>query len=97
MPETGWHYWWQRDLEGQAKYIFYVELPGGIQVSWHGMDMSDMLDVPETMYKEWDGRVASTLPKIVKCIGDICPAILEDKFDAGKCARQLEHLCDVQT
>lgn len=90
LPDTGWHYWWQRDEEGQAEYIFYVELPGEIQVSWHGMDVSDMTGVPETMYKEWDGQVASTLPKIVKCIGDICPAILEEKFDRKKCSAQLD-------
>lgn len=90
LPDTGWHYWWQRDKEGQAEYIFYVELPGEIQVSWHGMSVSDMKDVPETMYKEWDGQVASTLPKIVKCIGDICPAILEEKFDRKKCSGQLD-------
>lgn len=90
LPDTGWHYWWQRDEEGQAEYIFYVELPGEIQVSWHGMDVSDMTGVPETMYKEWDGRVASTLPKIVKCIGNVCPAIVEEKFDRKKCSEQLD-------
>lgn len=90
LPDTGWHYWWQRDEEGQAEYIFYVELPGEIQVSWHGMSVSDMEGVPETMYKEWDGQVASTLPKIVKCIGDVCPAILEEKFDRKKCSAQLD-------
>jgi hypothetical protein len=90
LPDTGWHYWWQRDEEGQAEYIFYVELPGEIQVSWHGMSVSDMEGVPETVYKEWDGQVASTLPKIVKCIGDVCPAILEEKFDRKKCSAQLD-------
>lgn len=90
LPDTGWHYWWQRDEEGQAEYIFYVELPGEIQVSWHGMSVSDMKGVPETLYKEWDGQVASTLPKIVKCIGDVCPAILEEKFDRKKCLGQLD-------
>lgn len=90
LPDTGWHYWWQRDEEGQAEYIFYVELPGELQVSWHGMSVSDMKGVPETMYKEWDGQVASTLPKIVKCIGNVCPAILEEKFDRKKCSGQLD-------
>ena len=90
LPDTGWHYWWQRDEEGQAEYIFYVELPGEIQVSWHGMSVSDMEGVPETMYKEWDGQVASTLPKIVKCIGNVCPAILEEKFDRKKCSARLD-------
>ena len=90
LPDTGWHYWWQRDEEGQAEYIFYVELPGEFQVSWHGMSVSDMEGVPETMYKEWDGQVASTLPKIVKCIGNVCPAILEEKFDRKKCSARLD-------
>jgi len=90
LPDTGWHYWWQRDEEGQAEYIFYVELPGEIQVSWHGMSVSDMKGVSETMYKEWDGQVASTLPKIVKCIENVCPAILEEKFDRKKCSAQLD-------
>ena len=90
LPDTGWHYWWQWDEEGQAEYIFYVELPGEIQVSWHGMSVSDMKGVPETMYKEWDGQVASTLPKIVKCIGNVCPAILEEKFDRKKCSARLD-------
>ena len=89
LPETGWHYWWQRDEEGQAEYIFYVELPGEIQVSWHGMSVSDMEGVPETMYKEWDGQVASTLPKIIKCITNICPAIIENRFERNKCSKQL--------
>ena len=70
--------------------IFYVELPGEIQVSWHGMSVSDMEGVPETMYKEWDGQVASTLPKIVKCIGNVCPALLEEKFDRKKCSARLD-------
>lgn len=89
LPETGWHYWWQRDEEGQTEYIFYVELAGEIQVSWHGMSVSDMEGVPETMYKEWDGQVASTLPKIIKCITNICPAIVENRFDRNKCSEQI--------
>ena len=85
LPSTGWPYWWQRDADGLASYIFYVELPGGTQVSWHGMDMGDMEGVPEDNDREWDGLVASTLPKLVGCIVRVCPPLLEDKFDSKRC------------
>lgn len=89
LPDTGWHYWWQRDADGVASYIFYVELPGGVQVSWHGMDLDDMEGVPETMYREWDGQRASTLPKLIDCIKSICPGLVADKFDNKKCREEI--------
>lgn len=90
LKETGWHYWWQKDTDGNASYIFYVELPGEVQVSWHGMDVSDMKDVPSEKYRDWDGELASTLPKIVNCIKRICPALMDEKFDRKKCRKQLD-------
>ena len=90
LKETDWHYWWQDDEDGNASYIFYVELPGEIQVSWHGMDASDMKDVSKIKYKDWDGQMASTLPKIVECIKRLCPALMDEKFDQKKCRLQLD-------
>ena len=48
-----------------------------------------MEGVPKVMYREWDGQVASTLPKLVDCIGRICPVLLAEKFNAKKCREEI--------
>jgi len=89
LPETGWKYWWQEDGDGVADHIFYVELPGGIQVSWHGMERGDVAGVPEDWEREWDGQVASTLPKLADCVKRICPSIMLEKFSRKKCEAEV--------
>lgn len=90
LPESGWKRWWQKDAGGNAAYIFYVELPGGVQVSWHGMDVGDMRDVPEDPDGKWDGRLASTLPKLVDCVLRMCPSITDTKFDRARCLVEIK-------
>lgn len=89
LPETGWKYWWQDDGDGVADHIFYVELPGGVQVSWHGMERGDVAGVPEDEETEWDGEVASTLPKLAGCVQRICPSIMDEKFSRKKCVAEV--------
>lgn len=83
-------YFWQSDNEKQASYIFYVILPTGAQVSWHGMNDSDMDGVPKNNFKKWDGKLASTLPKLIDCVFKIIPSINDEKFDKKKCELEIK-------
>ena len=88
LPETQWKFWWQGCSEGLARYIFYVELPGG-QVSWHGTDTADMVDVPKDKDREWDGALAATLPRIIHSVQQLCPSLMVDKFNKDTCTAEI--------
>lgn len=88
LPQTGWPYWYHKTNDGFTAYIFYVELPGGLQVSWHGTDIADMKGVCENKSRKWDGVVGVTLERIVECVQTLCPSIMEDKFNRTKCANE---------
>lgn len=88
LPETSWKFWWHGCSEGLARYIFYVDLPGG-QVSWHGTNQSDMDNVPKDKDRHWDGALAVTLPRIVRSVGILCPSLLLDKFDRTLCLDEI--------
>lgn len=90
LGKMNWKYWWADDTEGLASYIFYVVLPTGKQVSWHGMNDKDMENVPKDNDAEWDGELSSTLPKLVDCVKYVCPSIYDDKFSKKKCLDELE-------
>lgn len=69
LPETGWNFYFQREPNTFFRYIFYVILPGGLQVSWHGLDYEqDMEGVPEDYTIQWDGCEGVTLERIVQAI-----------------------------
>lgn len=84
----GTHLWKTHDLKPQQYYDQYLANPGDGKCAECGAPTS--FRTIGQGYKEWDGQVASTLPKIVKCIGNVCPAILEEKFDRKKCSTQLD-------
>lgn len=88
LPETSWKFWWQRCSDGLARYIFYVELPGG-QVSWHGTCLSDMDGVPIDDNRNWDGVMAVTLPRIIKSATILCPSLLAAKFNKDLCLSEI--------
>jgi hypothetical protein len=90
LSKMDWKYWWADDQEGTASYIFYVVLPTGKQVSWHGMHIKDVENVPKDNDAEWDGELSSTLPKLLECVEAVCPSINEEKFDKKKCLDELE-------
>lgn len=89
LPDTGWRYWWQDDMDGGMAYIFYVQLPDGAQVSWHGADISDMNGVNKDNTIPWDGQLASTIPKLVNFIQKLCPSICGDKFNRTACEHEI--------
>ena len=91
LSRMDWKYWWADDKEGTASYIFYVVLPTGRQVSWHGMHMKDVENVPKDNDAEWDGELSSTLPKLLECVEAACPSISLEKFDKKKCLSELEN------
>ncbi len=69
LPKTGWKFYYQREPNTFFRYIFYVILPGGIQVSWHGLNYEqDMNGVPENYDIPWDGARGVTLERIVNVI-----------------------------
>ena len=69
LPETGWKFYFQREPNTFSRYIFYVMLPGGLQVSWHGLNYEqDMEGVPEDYTIQWDGCEGVTLERIVSTI-----------------------------
>jgi len=71
LPSTGWKFYYQRKYPGiiASPYIFYVILPDGMQVSWHGINyMDDMQGVPENYDIPWDGAQGVTLERIVNVI-----------------------------
>jgi hypothetical protein len=90
LSKMDWKYLWADDQEGTASYIFYVVLPTGKQVSWHGMHLKDVENVPKDNEAEWDGELSSTLPKLLDCVKAVCPSIYEEKFDKKKCLAELE-------
>ena len=68
LPATGWKFYFQKSYPGThvGNYVFYVVLPGGLQVSWHGLDWnSDMEGVPEDYGTPWDGVQGVTLERLV--------------------------------
>ena len=74
LPATGWKFYWQKRYIGTGDYwfghyIFYVILPSGLQVSWHGLNADmDMGGVPEDYTIQWDGCEGVTLERIVQAI-----------------------------
>lgn len=70
-------------------YVFYVVLPTKEQVSWHGSDIEDMKNVIKNEKFEWDGKLASTLPKLIDCLKYMCPSVFEEKFSIEKCKTEL--------
>lgn len=71
LPKTGWKFYYQRKYPGMiaSPYIFYVILPDGMQVSWHGINyMNDMQGVQENYDIPWDGAQGVTLERIVNVI-----------------------------
>lgn len=74
LPATGWKFFFQKTWPGSVagNYVFYVILPGGLQVSWHGRDCyKDMEGVPEDYETKWDGVQGVTLERIVGAINKI--------------------------
>ncbi len=51
-----------------TKYVFYVEIPGCEQISWH----CDNIGVSRKYSKEWDGKENSTLLKLESLFLKLC-------------------------
>lgn len=69
MDEAGWKYGISSHAGKNASGIIYVYLPNGEQLSWHcGYEMFDYFPEIEA---EWDGKVCSTLTKILDYINSI--------------------------
>ena len=89
LKNTNLYYCWQEDKEYGMDYVFYVVLPTKEQVSWHGSDIEDMKNVIKNENFEWDGKLASTLPKLIDCLKYMCPSVFEEKFNIEKCKTEL--------
>lgn len=74
LPATGWKFFFQKTWPGTVggNYVFYVVLPGDLQVSWHGRNCdSDMEGVPEDYSIQWDGVQGVTLERIVQAAKEL--------------------------
>ena len=89
LKNTNLYYCWQEDKEYGMDYVFYVVLPTKEQVSWHGSNIDDMKNVIKNEKFEWDGKLASTLLKLINCLKYMCPSVFEEKFSIEKCKTEL--------
>lgn len=63
MKELGWTFGYSTEVGKNAKYVMYVYLPNGSQLSWHMVNDSNKVRLPEIDVK-WDGLPATTLTKL---------------------------------
>jgi hypothetical protein len=63
MKELEWTFGYSREVGKNAKYVMYVYLPNGSQLSWHMVNDRNMVRLPEIDVK-WDGLPATTLTKL---------------------------------
>lgn len=63
MNELGWKYGYSLDVGKNAKFVVYVYLPNGEQLSWHMVEDAYISILPKIDVK-WDGKPATTLTKL---------------------------------
>lgn len=68
LCELGWRHGANNASGKNAQYLFYIYLPNGSQLTWHGNDFYLYQQYPY-IEDAWDGQVCSTLKKLIEYVG----------------------------
>ncbi len=69
LYDCGWKYGYNFANGKNASYLIFVYLPNGEQLSWHCNEFEIAQEYPY-IEAEWDGKVCSTMEKILDYIGE---------------------------
>lgn len=69
LHKSNWKYGFNYAIGKNASYLIFIYLPNDVQLTWHCNEFEIVQQYPY-LEDKWDGKVCSTMEKIISYIGD---------------------------